>query len=102
MAHPRFLIHSGAQISYSLITEQEREAVDAAIAPLLKRPEKQWPRLGAVKLKSAKPLYLLHVDDSLRAIVQPNAEGQPELLYLVRQELLDNYFREDGETVATP
>ena len=61
--------------------------------PLSKLPEERWPTAGAIRLESADPLYMVRVDDSLRAFVRPTAGKQPELLDLIRHETLQRYFQ---------
>ena len=92
----RFLIHRRASLGYSTITPGEREALDTALRRLVDLPENRWPTAGAVRLESEEPLYLLRVDESLRAIVRPAAGGQPELLDLVRHETLERFFKGVG------
>jgi hypothetical protein len=96
MPNSRVRISSDVLVGYDTLNEQEREALEAAISPLMKRPEKQWPKFGAIKLALPKPLYMVRVDKSLRAFVQPLADGEPEVVDFVRQELLDRYFKGAG------
>ena len=96
MPYSTLHINSEVLVGYSTSTEQEAEALEAAIAPLTERPEKQWPKFGATKLASTPPLYLIRVDDSLRAIVQPLGDGKPEVVDFVRHELLERYFKGAG------
>ena len=70
--------------------------MEAAIDPLVDLPEERWPACGAVRLGLADSLYFVRVDNSLRALVRPTHEGKPELLDLVRHELLARYFTEAG------
>ena len=65
----------------------------AAVSPLSSLPVKRWPAAGAKKLASEEPLYLVRVDESLRAIVRPVPGARPEVLDFVRHEILQ-LFRE--------
>jgi hypothetical protein len=94
MPNLRFTVNRRALLSYNELTSRERRALSAALVPLSKLPEQQWPTAGAVRLESADPLYLVRVDDSLRAIIRPTSGAQPELLDLVRQETLQRYFQD--------
>jgi len=87
-----FAIHHRAFTGYTTLTPEERVAIQAAIDPLVDRPEEEWTAHGAIRLGSAEPLYLLKIDPSLRAIVQPTSGGRPELLDLVRHETLEFMF----------
>jgi hypothetical protein len=96
----RFSIHRRALPAYHEINRAERSALEAALAPLVNRPERQWPQAGATRLESADPLYLVRVDKSLRAIIRPTAGGQPEVLDLVRHETLERFFRGSDSPAA--
>jgi hypothetical protein len=87
-----FAIHHQAFTGYTTLAPEERVAIQAAIEPLVDRPEEEWTAHGAIRLGSPNPLYLLKIDASLRAIVQPMPGGQPELLDLVRHETLEFLF----------
>jgi hypothetical protein len=89
----RFHVNGRAFSAYHNLSPAERKAIDRSIARLVDLPEEQWPKAGAVRLKSAEPLYMLRVDASLRAIVRPGEDGEPELLDLVRHETLELYFK---------
>jgi hypothetical protein len=87
-----FAIRHQAFSSYTSLTPEERVVIQAAIEPLVGRPEQEWTAHGAIRLGSADPFYLLKIDASLRAIIQPTPEGRPELLDLVRHETLEFMF----------
>jgi hypothetical protein len=93
MTSTSFPINHRAFMGYTTLTPEERAAIQAAIDPLVDRPEAEWTAHGAIRLKSSAPLYLLKVDSSLRAYVQPTPEGRPELLDLIRQETIDYLLR---------
>ena len=67
-----------------------------AVAPLVHLPEERWSRAGAVRLEASEPLYLVRVDDSLRAIVRPRLGDRPEVEDLVRHETLERFFKGVG------
>jgi hypothetical protein len=93
MPNARFTVNSRALLSYNGLTSKERRALSAALAPLSKLPEEQWPTAGAIRLETADPLYMVRVDDSLRAFVRPTSGKLPELLDLARHEMLQRYFQ---------
>lgn len=93
MSNARFTVNSRAWPGYHVLTSKERRAIATALAPLSKLPEEQWPTAGAIRLESADPLYMVRVDDSLRAFVRPTSDGKPELLDLVRRETLQQFFQ---------
>ena len=95
-----FAINHRASSGYTTLTPEERAAIQAAIDPLVDRPEEEWTAHGAIRLGSPEPLYLLKIDASLRAIVQPTPGGRPELLDLVRHERLEFMFGNLGPLSA--
>lgn len=101
-----FAIHHAAFTGYMTLTPEERVAIQAAIDPLVDRPEEEWTAHGAIRLGSAEPLYLLKIDASLRAIVRPAPGGRPELLDLVRHETLEFMFGNQdplrAQTITAP
>jgi hypothetical protein len=80
-----------------VLTPAERKSLETALAPLARLPEGKWRTAGAVPLASDEPLYLVKVDDSLRACVRPAEDGRLELVDLVRRELLERYFNGASE-----
>ncbi len=92
-----FTVHNGASLGIFVITTAEREALEAAIAPLVDRPQEDWEKYGAIRLGLPEPTFMLKFDQRLRAIVRPMPGGQPELLDLVSHETLQ-YFREADAT----
>jgi hypothetical protein len=96
MNDSRFLLHRRALLAYNALTRTEREALQAALTPLGDLPPTRWPGAGAVRLESPDLLYMVRVDDSLRAIVRPADDSRPEVLDLVRHETLERFFKEVG------
>jgi hypothetical protein len=96
MKNGRFRVNGRALIGYDSLTEAERGALDRALLPLVNLPEARWTAVGAIRLELKEPLYVVRVDDSLRALVSPADGGRPELVDLVRQEFLQRYFRSVG------
>jgi hypothetical protein len=90
----RFTLHRRALLAYSTLTRPERDALETVLAPLAGQPEERWRTAGATRLESAEPLYVVRVDDSLRAIIHPTPGGPPEVLDLVRHETLERFFKE--------
>jgi hypothetical protein len=91
MKDANFTINRRAFLGHSQLTPAERRALDSAMRPLMRLPEERWQTVGAIRLDSADPLYMLRIDKSLRALVRPTKDGPPELLDLVRREFLEWY-----------
>src|SRR5258707_402649 len=77
-------IHRRALVAINMLTASERRALESVIAPLVGRSEAQWPARGAVRLESPQSLYVVRVDGSLRAIVQPAVDGQRDVVDLAQ------------------
>jgi hypothetical protein len=101
MAPFRFPIHHQTFMGFTTLAPQEQEAIKAAIQRLVDRPEEEWTAHGAIPLASSTRLYLLKVDPSLRAIVQPTPEGRPELLDIFRHETLKYLLRDQAPDGVT-
>ncbi len=89
MDNPLYTIHNRALGSESMLTSEERKALEETVAPLVGLPEDQWPSKGGVRLTLPDPIYKFNLGPSLRVFLQPNSDGRPEVLDFVRQETLD-------------
>jgi hypothetical protein len=97
MSNRRIVLNSRARLAFDMLTRRERAALKTTVAPLIDLPEDRWPEVGAVRLESVEPMYFVRVDDRLRAILPPTSSGRPEILYFVRHELLERYFKEPAD-----
>jgi hypothetical protein len=93
MENVRFAVHDRASQAVSLLNPSERKALEAAIAPLVDLPPRDWEKKGAIRLRLPEPTFMLKFEQRLRAIIRPTSGGQPELLDLVSHETLQ-LFRE--------
>lgn len=98
MTRPPFLVHRRALLWYNGLSRRERKALKDAIAPLLQLPEDQWTQAGAIRLDTAEPLYLLRINDDIRAFIRP-VDGKPEIQDFVHRETL-LYFKEEAGPTA--
>ncbi|MGP0063106.1 MAG: hypothetical protein ACLQGP_05810 [Isosphaeraceae bacterium] len=98
-----FTVDDGALLWFTGLDLEKREALDAAIARLANRPEKDWPAEGAIRLGLPEPTFMLKLGPRLRAFVRPTSSGKPLVLDFVNQETLD-WFRslETAEREASP
>lgn len=93
MAQPRFHIHRRAMLAFDDLTTSERNALEKRMASLADLPPDKWSGTKVVRLDTPQPLYLLRIDDSLRALVRPGLGGQPEVVDFVRRETLELFFK---------
>jgi hypothetical protein len=91
MADLRFTLHRRAFPAFHALTRKERAAVSSAVARLVDVPVERWPAESVKRLAADEPLYLLRVDESLRAIIRPTPDRRPEILDLPRHETLQTF-----------
>lgn len=84
-----FLLHRRVRQTYPYLTPEEWAALKAAVTPLVALPPEQWPAAGARRLATADPLYVVKVNDNLRAFVHPTPGGPPEVRDLMEQETIE-------------
>ena len=100
MSKPRLHIHRRAMLAFDELTTSERNALEEKIAPLTDLPPDQWSSAGVVRLDTPQPLYLLRIDDSLRALLRPGSGGQPEIVDFVRHETLELFFKGEAASAS--
>jgi hypothetical protein len=81
---------------FGSFSREEREALDALIAPLVNLPEKEWESRGGTRLSLPKnipmlplPIYRFDLGPSIRVFVHPNPGGKPEIVDFMHQETID-------------
>lgn len=96
MNKPPVFVNRRAWLWYNGLTRRERTALKKALDPLLNLPEDEWTQAGAIRLDSAEPLYLLRINDDIRAFVRP-VEGKPEIQDFVHRETIQLYFKDEAK-----
>jgi hypothetical protein len=91
MNDSRFTFRRLALMGYYNLAPADQEDVVAAMTRLADCPVTQWPKAGAVKLKTKEPLYMVLVNDSLRALVQPVPGGPLEVVDLLHKDALAQF-----------
>jgi hypothetical protein len=84
-----YRLHRRARTAFQQLDTDEQVQVRERLLSLGETPVTQWPPALAKKLPGDQPLYLVRVNESLRAIVQAAEGQQPEVLDIVPQEALD-------------
>jgi len=88
-----YKFHRRAFMALNQLPADEQAKVLETLARLFDSPADQWPAAQAKRLSGEPPLYLVRIDDSLRAIVS-SAEGQePEVMDIVRRETLEFFAK---------
>lgn len=100
MAKSRFYIHRRAMLAFDELTTSERNALEETMASLADLPPDKWSGAKVVRLDTPQPLYLLRIDDSLRALVRPSLGGQPEIVDFVRHETLELFFKGEAASAS--
>src|ERR1700683_2970077 len=85
--HYRF--HRRAKMVFQQLDADEQVQARERLLSLFDPPATQWPATLAKRLPGDQPLYLVRINDSLRAFVQIVKGQQPEVLDIVPQEALD-------------
>ena len=95
-----YRFHRRARMAFQQLDADEQAQVRERLLSLVKTPATQWPAALAKRLPGDQPLYLVRVNDSLRAFVQVVEGQQPEVQDIVMQEALDFMARAAAKTGA--
>jgi hypothetical protein len=93
----RLRLHRRASAALYELPPADRGTALDRIETLAGIPVHDWPKDQVTALGSG--LFLLRIDDSLRAIVSATEGREPEVLDFVRREMLEN-FAPAGERVG--
>jgi hypothetical protein len=88
-----YTFHRRALAALNQLPDDEQSQVLARLSALVATPPAQWPAGSAKRLPGDQPLYLVRVNDSLRAFVEAAAGQQPEVMDIVRHETLEYFGR---------
>jgi len=88
-----YKFHRRASAALNQLADNEQAQVLEALATLVDTPAAQWPAARVKRLPGDQPLYLVRVNDSLRALVQVVAGQEPEVMDLVRHETLEFFAK---------
>ena len=84
-----YRFHRRAKMVFLQLEPDEQAQLRERLLSLDGIPAAQWPAALARRLPGDHPLYLVRVNDSLRAFVQVIEGQQPEVVDIVPQEALD-------------
>jgi hypothetical protein len=88
--------HRRAFMALNQLDADEQAQVLETLAGLVDVSPVQWPAPQAKRLPGEPPLYLVRVNDSLRAIVQAADGQEPEVMDIVRRETLEFFAKSAG------
>src|SRR5947209_12020581 len=88
-----YKFHRRALSALNQLAADEQAQVLERLAGLVDTPASQWSAAQVKKLPGDPALYLVRVNDSLRAIVQAGNRTEPEVLDLVRHETLQSFAK---------
>jgi hypothetical protein len=80
--------HSMAKVQRDVMPEKDRRRIEKALAALEGLPPDQWPSRQAVRLKGAKPQYLLIAPKGWRAVISPAANNGIEVHFITHEETI--------------
>jgi len=89
----RFGFHRRAFMALGELTEAEQAAVLGRLAALANIPSHDWHARVVKRPGVATPLYLIRVDESLRALIAAPEGRNPEVVDIVRHETLEQFAR---------
>jgi hypothetical protein len=88
-----YTFHRRAAAVFNPLAGDEQAQVLETLAALLGTAVAQWPAAQVKRLPRDQSLYLVHVNDSLRALVQVVAGQEPEVMDLVHHETLECFAK---------
>jgi hypothetical protein len=88
-----YKFHRRAFTALNQLAEDEQAQVLETLAALVGTPTAQWPLAQAKRLPGDPALYLVPINDSLRALVRAAAGQEPEVMDLVRHETLASFTK---------
>jgi hypothetical protein len=95
-----YRFHRRALTAYQQLEPDEQAQLRKRLLSLDTTPVAQWPAALAVKLPGDQPLYLVRVNDRLRAFIQVIEGQRPEVLDIASQEMLDFLAQTPAKTSA--
>jgi hypothetical protein len=84
-----FKMHRRAAGTFGQLEPHEQNDVRTRLALFSEIPVAQWPPALVKRLPVDEPIYLMRINDRLRAFVQAGEGQQPEVLELAPQAQLD-------------
>lgn len=93
-----YRFHRRAFMALNQLTADEQAQVLETLTSLVDTPAVQWPVAQVKRLPGEPPLYLVRIDDSLRAIVSAAAGQEPEVMDIVRRETLESFAKITGNS----
>ena len=84
-----YKLHRRARMALQQLDDDEQAKVLETLARLVDMPVDQWSALQAKRVPGDPALYLVPIDDSLRAYVSAGNGQEPEVMGIVRRELLE-------------
>jgi hypothetical protein len=88
-----YKFHRRAAEALNQLAGDEQAQVRETLAALLGTPVAQWPAAQVKRLPGDQSLYLVRVNESLRAFVRAAAGQEPEVMDIVRHETLESFAK---------
>jgi hypothetical protein len=89
----RLRFHRRADAVLNELSPADRAVVLERLEALARVPTREWDAREVKKPGADRPLYLVRLNDSLRAFIDLPAIGSPEVLDIVRQETLESFAK---------
>ncbi|HYT93713.1 MAG TPA: hypothetical protein VEL76_33650 [Gemmataceae bacterium] len=91
-----FKMHRRAVWAFRELDADEQAQVRARLALFSEIPLAQWPPALVKRLPGEEPIYLLRINESLRAFIRAAEGQQPEVLDFAAQAWLDFLAKADA------
>jgi hypothetical protein len=93
MGNGRFGFHRRASIALGQLSDAEQAKILEQLDTIAHTPPSEWPARIVKRKDVATPLYLIRVDNSLRALISAPKGHVPEVVDIVRHETLQQFAK---------
>jgi hypothetical protein len=100
LSEAKLKVDPRARTALAALSAEDRRRVLEAADDLQHRPPKEWPGDQVLRISEDEPIYLLRVTPELRAFIRIVADGQVELLDIVREDTLRLFSEKHRDTGA--
>jgi hypothetical protein len=93
MENGHFGLHRRASMALGQLSDTERARIAEQLDALADLPPSEWPARIVKRADVATTLYLISVDNSLRLLIAAPDGQAPEVVDIVRHEMLEQFAK---------